>query len=306
MAQPGTNTVQRKISLPVRWLKSFVEVQSYAAALELRLELRAAVARPFFAALSAQSATSQSIGYLLPAGGGLRISRTQTSGGVPIGGVERLRFLEPLLREAVSLRFYACPGDDVAACELLFAESRLTVLLSPTAARGFSGEGQALAALAETPLDEEVLDAVEAELAATAVISAEELGPRLNHREPATVRRALAALGSMGMVGFDQHERTWFQRQLPFDLTCLQQRHPRLAAAHLLTVSGGVEVLRTDAGVIQDAYVRGSGVEHRVRRQVDGTLSCTCPWHAKHQGKRGACKHILAVGILAAGSHNHA
>jgi hypothetical protein len=43
--------------------------------------------------------------------------------------------------------------------------------------------------------------------------------------------------------------------------------------------------------------VKGTGVEHRVRLLPDGD-KCTCPWFSKHQGERGACKHILAARIV--------
>ena len=43
-----------------------------------------------------------------------------------------------------------------------------------------------------------------------------------------------------------------------------------------------------------EAWVRGSGVEHRVRLSAEGAR-CTCPWWAKHHGDRGPCKHVLAV-----------
>jgi uncharacterized Zn finger protein len=43
-----------------------------------------------------------------------------------------------------------------------------------------------------------------------------------------------------------------------------------------------------------EAYVCGTGVEHRVRL-MDGESKCTCPWYAKHHGERGPCKHVLAL-----------
>jgi uncharacterized Zn finger protein len=43
-----------------------------------------------------------------------------------------------------------------------------------------------------------------------------------------------------------------------------------------------------------DAFVAGSGVEHRVRLTADDA-KCTCPWHSTHAASRGPCKHILAA-----------
>jgi uncharacterized Zn finger protein len=60
--------------------------------------------------------------------------------------------------------------------------------------------------------------------------------------------------------------------------------------------AGGVRILRTTKDWIE-AEVPGSDVTHRVRLAEQGDR-CTCPWHAKHQGTRGPCKHILAVQIV--------
>jgi uncharacterized Zn finger protein len=35
-------------------------------------------------------------------------------------------------------------------------------------------------------------------------------------------------------------------------------------------------------------------VMHRVELDAGGGR-CTCPWFAKHENERGACKHVLAV-----------
>ena len=40
------------------------------------------------------------------------------------------------------------------------------------------------------------------------------------------IRKALAALGSRGLVGYDLAEGTYFQRELPFDLALVESFHP--------------------------------------------------------------------------------
>jgi hypothetical protein len=64
-----------------------------------------------------------------------------------LGGAERLRLLEPLVRHARRLRAW---GDDsgVSAWALDLPGARLHVVLSPEPWRGFSGEGQVLEGLA--------------------------------------------------------------------------------------------------------------------------------------------------------------
>src|SRR5262249_18707996 len=113
---------------------------------------------------------------------------------------------------------------------------------------------------------------------------------------PEAVNAALSALGSRGLVGYDLALGAYFHRVLPFDLTRVETLHPRLKDARKLVAEGGVRIVRRDADGVE-AYVRGSGVEHRVR-VGDASARCTCPWYAKNQGDRGACKHVLAVQII--------
>ncbi|MBC8000088.1 MAG: SWIM zinc finger family protein [Leptolyngbya sp.] len=46
-----------------------------------------------------------------------------------------------------------------------------------------------------------------------------------------------------------------------------------------------------------EALVEGSDVSHQVKLTLE-THFCSCPWHSKHQGFRGPCKHVLAVMLM--------
>src|SRR5262249_18326863 len=117
---------------------------------------------------------------------------------------------------------------------------------------------------------------------------------------PDSVTAALSALASRGLVGYDLAEGAFFHRVLPFDMTLVEALHPRLRDARKLVDEKGVRIVRQDeAGV--EAYVKGSGVEHRVRLGAEGAR-CSCPWYAKNQGDRGPCKHVLAVQITLEGT----
>jgi hypothetical protein len=119
---------------------------------------------------------------------------------------------------------------------------------------------------------------------------------------PEAVRQALSALGSRGLVGFDLSRGAYFHRELPFDPALVEDLHPRLKAARKLVADRRVHVLRRAEAVVE-AEVPGSGCVHRVRLSDAGDR-CTCPWHAKHQGARGPCKHILAVQIAIDSDNN--
>ena len=64
--------------------------------------------------------------------------------------------------------------------------------------------------------------------------------------DPPTANRALTVLGSRGLVGFDLAASRWFHRELPFDLTTIEQLHPRLRAARQLCADGAVVVKSHD------------------------------------------------------------
>jgi uncharacterized Zn finger protein len=77
----------------------------------------------------------------------------------------------------------------------------------------------------------------------------------------------------------------------------VEELQPRLINARKLLEEGKVRISRHTGDQIE-AYVKGSEVEHRVVISDDKS-QCTCEWKAKHPQDRGACKHVLAVEIMA-------
>jgi SWIM zinc finger len=287
---------ERKVPLPTRWIKGFVEVQAYQARMDLRLEVSGAEARRFLRALPRQGMQGKPA-WVVPSGNGLRLSQVAGRGGVRVTGVERLRVLEDLAHHARALRVYSEPDGEASAWELVMDGARFHLVLSPEVWRGFSGEGQVLSQLADG-LGADALARVRAAL---------HWGPRLDvgalvaecGLDPAAVRAALAHLGASGLVGYDLSEGAYFHRELPFNLSLIDSLQPRLRDARRLVDEDGVRIERTgEEGV--EAWVRGTDVEHRVRLTPEGAR-CTCPWYAKHQGERGPCKHVLAVQIVTGG-----
>ena len=72
-------------------------------------------------------------------------------------------------------------------------------------------------------------------------------------------------------------------------------RNPRL--------KGAKQLLEQDAdtwlNVGERAEVRSGDAVYRVTLRPEGPHHCNCQWFAKHQGKRGTCKHVLAVLMMA-------
>ncbi len=109
------------------------------------------------------------------------------------------------------------------------------------------------------------------------------------------VRAALTRLGTAGRVGYDVADAAYFHRELPYDADRAERHNPRLVAARRLVAEDAVSVDGDGVTVV-------SG-ERRYRvRESDGALSCTCTWWAEHRGRRGPCKHALAVRMVRRGS----
>ncbi|MBV2357227.1 SWIM zinc finger domain-containing protein [Streptomyces sp. J2-1] len=293
--------VEKKVPLPDRWLRGFAEAQVVAAGFDLRAELPADEAVRFLRSLPRTGGTRRgapAAQWVVPVGRGLRPTMRAVPGAVCLPGPDRLAALQRVLRHATALRVYGPAvggrssgggaGEPVAAAwEVVLPGMRLTLTLSPDAARGFSGEGGVLDALAT---DEAVGDA---ELISV-LLSWE---PRIDVADlaaasglvPERVRAALVRLGTSGRVGYDTAEAAYFHRELPYDADRVERHNPRLRSARSLVAAGAVSLDGALATVTaQDGHV------HRVRDEA-GALSCSCLWWAKYRGGRGPCKHALAV-----------
>ncbi len=284
----GTQVLEKKVELPLRWLRSMVAVQAYQAAMHKVFEVSAVAGLRFLRSLP-KASTSKMPLWVVAGPQGLRTTAQSDGGGVRFTDSTRLRVLENLLPKAKSLSLFADEQAQASAWCMDFGSMRLTLVLSAEVWRGFSGEGQALHALVLAD-DSHPTSAMRAQLHWQDTLRTDALAQQLGWPEPA-VDHALQVLGASGLVGFDLAHQAYFHRVLPFDLSLLEDMHPRLADARALLQSDAVQLLSTAP---LEALVRSADVSYRVREQ-DGLLRCTCPWFAKHQGERGPCKHVLAA-----------
>jgi hypothetical protein len=286
------SVIEKKVALPIRWLKGFVEVQSYQARMRLVHDVPGLEALRFLRSLPRTK--TRHAAYVVPSGRGLRMSQQPARDGVRVAGLERLRVLEALAPHARQLRIYGDEATETCAWELVLDEARFHLVLSPDVWRGFSGEGQALTALAGKDWQAD-LPKVRAALQWQSTIDPARLAQRTG-TDLDSARAALAALGARGLVGFDLGAGCYFHRELPFDLSQVESLQPRLKAARKMLDEGKARVGSRSGDQIE-VFVAGSGVEHRVRLTAAGPR-CTCPWFSKHQGQRGPCKHVLAAQML--------
>jgi len=288
VAAESGGAFERRVALPVRWLKSFVEVQAHQARMDRRFTISGAVAQRFLRDLPHQRTAGMI--YISPMNKTLRLSQTALVDGLPVGGIERLRILTKVARHAIELEVYS-NGDGATAWRVETPDARLFVVLSPEPSRGFSGEGHMLHALAE---GSSVTARLRAMLRWQSTLDAGLIASELDSSEE-EIAAALAELGASGLVGYDLAEEKYFHRELPFDLADIDKLHPRLAGARKLASNAQVEIEPGGAG----AWVRGKDGEYRVRRDPGGNWHCHCPWGARHGTSHGPCKHILAVKITA-------
>ncbi len=300
LTRNAESVIEKKVALPTRWLRGFVEVQVCQSRMTVVHEVSGREAARFLRALPRMK-TNRRETFVVAAGQGLRLSQIATREAVRVGGLERLQVLEDIVADADCLKVYADEITGASAWELTYRDCRFCLVISPEVWRGFSGEGQALTSIAAKHWDK-TLQLVRSQFKWDAVIDEEDLHRRITAEAPdvaldaAMIRGALAVLGTQGLVGFDLAEGCWFHRELPFDLQAVQRQHPRLRDAHKLVAENHVRKGKQSRAQIE-MLVLSSGVEHRVRL-IDEDAKCTCPWFAKYGSSRGPCKHILASQIF--------
>ncbi|WP_078917538.1 SWIM zinc finger family protein [Streptomyces sp. NRRL S-813] len=289
--------VEKKVPLPQRWLRGFAEAQVLGAGFVPRAEVPPAQAAAVLRSLPrfTLSSGARTTRWVVPTGHNtLRPVSRPVPGAVCLPGAERLTGLVPVLRHATSVRLYtpetAKGGETAVAWEVTLPGMRLTLLLSPRASRGFSGEGGVLEDLATGPAARDAEHV--AELLAwepkidKAVLSAQ------TGLTPKRVRAALTVLGTSGQIGYDLAEEAYFHRNLPWSAGDAEARNPRLRGARALVAQGAVRLDGALTWVGKDDHAHMVGVDDA------GRASCTCLWWAKYQGGRGPCKHVLAAGMV--------
>lgn len=282
--------VEKKVRLPLRWLKGFAEVQAFQSKMELQASIPKSEAMKFLRSLP-RNAHDSSTFYVVPAGKGLRLATVHSGAPIKIGGLSRLKLLQDLAPLADELKIYAHPSGQSSEWQVRCGGLTYSLAVTAEPSRGFSGEGQLLSDLSNA--SDEHIARVRAMLKWQSAINANAIAEqcRIDRGE---VDQCLGMLGSRGLVGYDSATQSYFHRELPFDMELVEEMHPRLKAARKLFADKKVELSQNGDQVKAD--VQGTDVKHRVVLSTE-TEQCSCPWHAKYQGGRGPCKHILAVRI---------
>jgi hypothetical protein len=284
IAHERASVVERKVPLPMRWIKGFANVQCHLSQMKPAFTLSRVAAQKFLRTLPRSKSDHQI--WITVAGSSVRTTSRRTANSVPLRGGHRLRPLGTLVGKATRLQVYHNSMLGSSAWVLDFGTQRLVLVLNAEPWRGFSGDGGQLSDLA-ADID---TAAVRAQLNWQDRLELDTLA-QATGLSPDDANRAMAHLAASGLIGFDLEQGAWFHRVLPFDLASVEALNPRLRAAHKLVESQAVTLCTGGADVQSDAAL------HRVQLNEE-KYSCTCPWYAKNKATRGPCKHVLATQIV--------
>lgn len=281
--------IERKVPLPAKWIKGLGTVQVYLSESEKRHTFNKIQTQQLFRGMP--KGVVKSDYYLIVRGNKPIFSPVKSADSVCIGGLHRLRLLEPLLPYIDGLQVFAHANMQSTTWQLNMGNIRLSFSLSRECWRGFSGEGAVLDSLI-SDVPDEWIDALDKYAYAN-----QSFNPgRLTLEENISfdnVKNSTSRLAAMGLLGYDLNDREFFYRRLPFKLSRIIGLNPRIKNAEKLIEDGKVEILNNNKERTE-ARVRGTGVHHTVIIQEEKER-CTCEWFSKYQGERGPCKHVLAV-----------
>ncbi|MGG5209856.1 SWIM zinc finger family protein [Chryseobacterium sp. MIQD13] len=281
--------MERKVPLPVKWIKGLGTVQVYLSESEKLHCFNKIQTQQLFRGIPKGPVKSDY--YLIIRGNKPMFSPVKSVDAVCIGGLHRLRLLEPLLPYIEKMQVFPHIDMQSTTWQLYMGNIRFSFSLSREAWRGFSGEGAVLDSLIDD-ISDEWIDALDKYAYANQTFNPSmfvlEENISLKKTENLTGR-----LAAMGFLGYDLDDNGFFYRRLPFKLNRIIGLNPRMRNAEKLIAEGKVEILNNTASRTE-ARVEGTGVHHTVIIENDKER-CTCEWFSKYQGERGPCKHVLAV-----------
>ena len=279
----GNAYIEKKVPLPLRWIKGFTEVQVAMVGMRSAFSLPKIGAQRFLRGLPRGKNDQRS--WVAANGPIARVTARETRGAVPLRGGHRLRVFEPLVALADSLDVQHNPATDATSWALNFGTQRLWLVLNAEPWRGFSGDGGLLSRMASS--DDTGMAAVVAQLNWQDSIEPEAIS-KTTDLSIEVVDVALAKLAAGGRLGFDLKQQAYFHRDLPFDMRQIDGLNPRLKSAKSLSKAGAVSWADNVAEVPSDNVIHKVSLDQNCWR-------CTCPWFAKNGIQRGPCKHILAA-----------
>lgn len=286
LADQSGFTFERNVALPVRWIKGFGHVQAHMAGMRHAFGVTNSALRRFVHNLP--HAQSDPLQWVSAHAAEAYISAQKTSGGIALQSGHRLRVIDALIPLAEDVQVYANDAQASTAWVFRFKEQRLTLVLNGVPRPGFADDGRILAQIGKRKKSNAK---IRAHLHQQDRVDADDIFKDTGLSKD-QIDRGLALLASMGIVGFDLEDESFFHRLLPFGLDQLSMQNSLLQDALALLERGAVSI-DAAAGI---GRVASQDVIHIV--QLGDIPFCTCAGYAKHQSKGEPCEHILAVEIL--------
>jgi len=283
------SVIEKKVDLPIRWIKGFAEVQIHQAQMQYCFSLNRVNAVQFLRSLSRSS--SDHLQWISVLGSKVRASTRPSPNAVGVRGLHRLLVLERLANYCKHVDVYFNEALGSSAWSLDFGEMRVCTVLNGEPWQGFSGDGLLLPDLVSKQLtpSKEILTQLNWQSSLDLDLMAKN-----TNRLRADIDNILPSLMANGMIGFDLYSDQYFHRQLPFDYESISELNPRLKAAQKLVDTSSVIPKKSKEN--GSWTVKSGNTNYRVQKSAD-SLNCTCPWFMRHRLKKGPCKHILAVNI---------
>ncbi len=281
--------IERKVPLPAKWIKGLGTVQVYLSESEKRHTFNKIQTQQLFRGMP--KGVVKSDYYLIVRGNKPIFSPVKSTDSVCIGGLHRLRLLEPLLPYIDGMQVFAHANMQSITWQLNMGNIRFSFSLSRECWRGFSGEGAVLDSLI-SDVPDEWIDTLDKYAYANQTFNPGRIALEENISFD-KIENSTGRLAAMGLLGYDLNDGEFFYRRLPFKLSRIIGLNPRIKNAEKLIEDGKVEILNSNKERTE-ARVKGAGVHHTVIIQEEKER-CTCEWFSKYQGERGPCKHVLAV-----------
>ena len=285
-------TIEKKVTLPDRWIKGLGNVQVLLSEMELAFQLTKLEALQLFKTLP--NSTTKSNYYLTKSGNNYIFVPIEKQNSIKVGGIHRLNLIQKLISSVDSLHIYRHKAQQSFALILIFKDIQMTYLFSNSVYQGFSGEGSLLEHLTDS-ISSNLLHGMNNyfktnEVFNPALISVE------NGIDLRIMNNLQSNLSGIGLLGYNLFDNNYFYRRLPFKLERLINFNPRLKNAKKIVESDEIKILERTETYIK-ALVKGStDIYHTVIKNND-IYQCTCNWYTNNENNRGVCKHILAVKI---------
>ncbi len=297
--------VERKVRLPERWIKGFLQVQAVQRHAQPLFELDRLTAGQLLTRIPASTKDAL---YLVPKRHKPEVLYRQPagkSGYIAVADGHRLRLLQAILPDLQVLRVYQTEATGASLWVADTGAAQFTLGLSGAAAHGFSGDGDALRQLRAAEIDEVDLALARAAAHSLNQFTIAELAQHQDLPLPQATE-IVDWLAQQGLLGFDRDRDRYFYRQLPF-LVDAKQQPGRLQGSRALLEKQAVEIEhceQREGVLIASGWVRGESGYYPVALRVDarGYLRegrCACPWIQQHELRRGPCKHLLALRFAA-------